>query len=142
MLKKEPRREELLVNMTPMIDVMIFLIIFFLAATNFAEIEREQEILLPEAKGTTGSLSRSLDRKLVINIKKDGAVVIDGKSCSVEQLKSVLAHRRASLKDTLKVEIRADKRTLHGDVAAVLVLVREAGIATPSIDTKQATLEP
>jgi biopolymer transport protein ExbD len=46
------------------------------------------------------------------------------------------------LKDALKVEIRADKRTLHGDVARVLAMVREAGVIRPAIDTRQVTLEP
>jgi len=135
------KREDLLINMTPMIDVMIFLIVFFLAATNFAEIEREQDIHLPVTRGV-GSLSKTLENKIIINVKKDGTVFVLGRKYETDELRAYIASRHASLKDALKVELRADKRTLHGDVARVLAMVREAGVLRPAIDTKQVTLEP
>ena len=140
MIRTQPKREELLINMTPMIDVMIFLIVFFLAATNFAEIEREQDILLPESRGI-GSLSRTADLKITINVKKDGSVFVEQKRLSLEELRALLTRRQAALKRAPRVEIRADKRTPHGEVAKVLVAVRAAGISQPAIDTKQVTLD-
>ena len=142
MLKTEQRREELLVNMTPMIDVMIFLIVFFLAATNFAEIEREHDIKLPETRGGTGSISQSLDKKLIINIKKDGTIIVDGKKLNQEQLKSQVALRRSALKDALKVQIRPDKQAAYEAIAPVLNLLQKAGVSGPAMDTKETTLEP
>jgi biopolymer transport protein ExbD len=142
MLRVEPKREELLINVTPMIDVMIFLIIFFLAATNFAQIEREQDIQLPGTKTTTGSLSKTLDSKVTINIKKDGSFFVKGERLEVDGLKALIARHRTALGDGMKVEIRADERATHGSVAKVLALVREAGVTRPAIDTAQTQMEP
>jgi biopolymer transport protein ExbD len=140
-IRTPARREELLINMTPMIDVMIFLIVFFLAATKFSEIEREQDVQLPEA-GKVGSLSGMLGDRVMVNVKKDGAVFIDGRSYAVPELKAMVQRRVEVQKGNLKVEVRADRRTLHGDVARVLAALREAGVSRPAIDTKQETLEP
>jgi biopolymer transport protein ExbD len=141
MIRLPARREELLINMTPMIDVMIFLIVFFLAATRFAEIEREQDVQLPVA-GKVGSLSGMLNDRVLINVKKDGSAYVDGRSFNLEELKSLVGRRVGASKTNLKVEVRADRRALHGDVARVLAALREAGVSRPAIDTKQETLEP
>ena len=141
MIRTPVKREELLINMTPMIDVMIFLIVFFLAATNFAQIEREQDIQLPETI-STGSLSRTGDSKITINVKQDGAAFVEGRAYGAEELRELIGRRRARWKDALKVEIRADRRTLHGNVARVLASVRAAGVSRPFVDTKETSLEP
>jgi len=135
------RREELLINVTPMIDVMIFLIVFFLAATNFAEIEREQDIQLPEA-ARVGSLSRILDNKITVNVRQDGTSLVEGRKYDAAELKALVATRHARFKDALKVEIRADWRTPHGEVARVLALVRQAGVSRPVIPTKELPSGP
>jgi biopolymer transport protein ExbD len=135
------RREDLLINVTPMIDVMIFLIVFFLAATNFAEIEREQDIQLPEAS-RVGSLSRILDNKITVNVRQDGTSLVEGRKYGAAELKALVATRHARFKDALKVEIRADRRTPHGEVTRVLALVREAGVSRPMIPTKEFSFGP
>jgi biopolymer transport protein ExbD len=141
LIQGSQRREQLLINMTPMIDVMIFLIVFFLAATKFAEIEREQDIQLPGTRGV-GSLSGVLNNKVVVNVKKDGTVVIEKRVYGLPELKAFIRSRLEVLKDNLKVEIRGDKRASHGDVARVLASLREAGISRPTINTKQEELGP
>jgi len=124
-----------------MIDVMIFLIVFFLAATKFAEIEREQDIQLPGARAV-GSLSGMLSNRVVVNVKKDGTVVVDKREYGLPELKALVRSRLEVLKDGLKVEIRGDKRASHGDVTRVLATLREAGVSRPTINTKQEELSP
>ncbi len=141
MIDTSGRKEELLINMTPMIDVMIFLIVFFLAATQFAEVERQQDIQLPVA-GRVGSLSGMLSGRVIVNVKRDGTVVVERKEYGAEELRALIRRRLETFKDSLKVEVRADRRTLHGDVAKVLAELREAGISRPAINTRQETLEP
>ena len=137
---RSPARSEIAINVTPMIDVMIFLIVFFLAATNFAEVEREQDVQLPGTQGV-GNLSRTLDTKLTINVKQDGSTVVSGKTYDAKDLEALVREHRLRLKEALKVEIRADRRAYHGDVARVLALVRSAGVLRPIIDTRQVSLD-
>ena len=47
MIQMEQEKEDLQLNMAPMIDMIFLLIIFFLTATTFTEREREQDVLLP-----------------------------------------------------------------------------------------------
>lgn len=140
MIRSEKKREDIYINVTPMIDVMIFLIVFFLVATNFAQKEREQDVLLPEARGTK-VLSKALESNLIINVKKDGQVVVNGRKIGERDLQDLIA-RRHEATSALKVKVRADKRTPYGDVATVLATVERAGVSRPYIDTKQDLLEP
>lgn len=133
--------EEIQINVTPMIDLMIFLIVFFLTATTFTQIEREQEVLLPSTRGS-GSLSRALDNNLIINVKKDGTLVVAGRRYGEKDLLAVIAARNSSSNKTLRVKVRGDARAFHGDVARVLALVEEAGVTRSYIDTKVEKLEP
>jgi biopolymer transport protein ExbD len=142
MIQNQRRAEvDIQINVTPMIDLMIFLIIFFLCATTFTQLEREQEVLLPATRGT-GSLSRTLDNNLIINVKKDGETFVSGRKYGEKELESLITDHHARAKGALKVKVRADHRTPYGHVASVLALVERAGVSRPYIDTKQDKLEP
>ena len=142
MIKVEKRSEDLQINMTPMIDMVFLLIIFFLTATTFAEKERELDVLLPSTKGA-GSLSKALEQNIIINVKKDGEIVVAGRLLTEPELVAFVAGRReASAPAPVKVKVRADRRTPHGHVAAVLDGVLRAGVARAYIDTKVLDLEP
>lgn len=141
MIRNDKKREDIYINVTPMIDLMIFLIVFFLAATNFAQKEREQDVLLPEAHGA-GGLSKALENNLIINVKKDGDIIVDGRKYGEKDLQAFIARRREGAKNALKVKVRADKRTPYGNVAAVYAIIERAGVSRPYVDTKQDLLEP
>src|SRR4029453_17306817 len=96
--------EDVQINVTPMIDLMIFLIVFFLTATTFTQMEREQEVILPSTHGS-GSLSRALDNNLIINVKRDGTLVVAGKRYGEEELRAVIAARNADSNHTLRVKV-------------------------------------
>jgi len=140
MIRCDRRTEDVYINVTPMIDLMIFLIVFFLAATEFAQIEREHDILLPQTRGV-GGLSKALENKLVINVKRDGEIIVEGRKCREEDLLAFVATRNKGAGNKLKVKIRADKRTPYGNVAAVLAIVEKAGVSAPFINTQQENLE-
>jgi len=141
MIRRESRRDEPQINVVPMIDLMIFLIVFFLSATTFTQREREHEVQLPETRGT-GSLSKALEKNLIINVKKDGNIFVDGRRCSPEELQTIVSRRRSALGTGLKVKVHPDKRTPYQYIADVLTLVEKAGVYGLLFDTKQDTLEP
>jgi len=138
---KRKEEESLQLNMTPMIDMVFLLIIFFLTATTFTQKEREQDVLLPTTSGV-GSLSKALSRNLIINVKKDGGVFVAGRKYAEDDLLLIISTQNAQLNNGLKVKIRADKRTRYGNVARVLAIVEKAGVSRPYVDTKQDFLDP
>ncbi|MBK8269579.1 MAG: biopolymer transporter ExbD [Planctomycetes bacterium] len=60
-----------IVDLTPVIDMVFMLLIFFLVATTFQQAEREMKIALPHASAA-GPISLSL-REIVVNVDATGA---------------------------------------------------------------------
>ena len=143
MIEMEQEKEDLQLNMAPMIDMIFLLIIFFLTATTFTEREREQDVLLPSNRNP-GSLSRNMDNNIIINVKQDGALFVLGEQISAEQLVGMLRQRKTELekkKAKLKVQIRPDKRVIYGGVATALEAAERAGIAKPHLISKSLELD-
>ena len=143
MIQMEQEKEDLQLNMAPMIDMIFLLIIFFLTATTFTEREREQDVLLPSNRNP-GSLSRNMDNNIIVNVKQDGALFVLGEKISAEQLVGMLQQRKAELekkKVKLKVQIRPDKRVIYGGVAAALAAAEKAGITKPHLISKTVELD-
>jgi biopolymer transport protein ExbD len=140
MIQKPRKHEDLLINMTPMIDVMIFLIVFFLAATNFAQVERQQDVELPETR-PGGALSTTLDSTLIVNVKKDGQIYVAEKKLSDAELTDLVSRRHEVFKSALRVDVRGDQRAAHGDMCRVYRAIRRGGVARPAIILKETTFE-
>lgn len=68
-------------NITPMIDVVFLLIIFFLVASYFARSEQSRSVELPEARKGQPDNQSSL-RRLTITIEKEGKLSIGGQLLS------------------------------------------------------------
>ena len=142
MLRVEHRGEDdLQINMAPMIDMVFLLIIFFLTATTFTQKEREQDVLLPLTK-STGSLSKALERNLIINVKKNGDAFVAGRQYEKDKLQALVASQNERSGRTLKVMIRGDRRASWGSVAEIFKLVARAGVARPYVDYKEEQLGP
>ena len=139
MIRTEKRARSVELNMAPMVDMIFLLIIFFLTATTFSEKEREQDVLLP-SNSLPGSLSRSLDNHLIINVLEQGGIRVAGQTLELAQLFEFVKERRSRSRQALKVQVRADKRTAYGNVARVLEAVERAGVQKPYIVTKLVEL--
>ncbi len=80
--------EEPGINLTPMIDIVFLLLIFFMVGTRFTEMEREFKIQLPsvsEAQPLT-----SLPDEITINVSSDGELQVDGVEMTLQELENRL----------------------------------------------------
>ncbi len=97
--KSEDSENEVELNMTPMIDVVFLLIIFFMVVSELSTLNLE-EIELPLADESEVLKSEKLDaRHIICNVREDGTIRIQGNSYKKEQLA-----------DYLKVEADAEER--------------------------------
>lgn len=131
MARSEKRVE---VNITPLIDVVFLLLIFFMVSTTFNR-ESELQIALPEA--SAGSVEMP-DQALEIVIAKDGSTVIAGKplaDTNAATVRQALAEALREQPDRLVV-IRADGETAHQAVITVMDAARRQGIAKLSFATQ------
>jgi len=95
-------------NLTPIIDVVFLLLIFFLVATRFDQQEREISTRL--AKVAKAQPMSSPPGELVVNINAKGEYVVVGQNVPADQLEPFLSGQVEKNPSTLKVQIRADER--------------------------------
>ena len=112
-------------SLTPLIDVVFLLLIFFLVATRFAEEERELEVALPDASEAKALSERP--SQLFINIDRQGHYYVTGKLLNVEQLSKVLK-RAYNNNPHVPVLVRADKSCRWEPVVGAMNLCLKAGI--------------
>jgi biopolymer transport protein ExbD len=120
------------IDLTPVIDMVFLLLIFFLVTTTYHQVEREMQIALPEAE-SSAPISVAL-RELVINVSDDGAVYIAGQQHSLDELRALVSSA-VEANPKQKVSVRGDRNATYGDVAQVLDICKGAGIAEPFLDT-------
>lgn len=113
-------------SVTPLIDVVFLLLIFFLVSTRFAEEERSIEIELPAASQSLPLTSEP--REMFINIDKQGQFFVDGTFQHPEQIEALLRQAVANNPLTQTVVIRADKSTDWQFVLTAFDLCKKVGI--------------
>ncbi len=112
-------------NLTPMIDIVFLLIIFFMVGTKFSELERSIDLHVPEVTDH-GALTAAPERK-VVNVYRDGRIELDQQRVNLDVLRDRLASARSQYAD-LGVLVRGDGKVPYQNVAAVLNACTQAGI--------------
>ncbi len=121
------RSGELGFNMTPMIDVVFLLIIFFLVSSHLARQETQMALPLPGAD--SGEAAPQDERpRVTINVRGDGTLMLAGHRVQAEQLQQRLRQRLADSGASLEVRIRGDRQVPYGSVEPVMLACARAGI--------------
>jgi biopolymer transport protein ExbD len=123
-------------NLTPMIDVLFLLIIFFMVATTFGDLERNLELQVPQVAETGDT--KSPPQPLVISVYADGRLEFDGQTISTEALTAKLAAVRSRQTDP-SVIIRGDAACAFQHIAAALAACRAAHISELGITVRAAS---
>ena len=124
--------DELTLNLTPMIDVIFQLLIFFMVATAFLDPERELEVELPEA--SSGQVVDEPLDEIVINVMRDGRLLVSGEEVREGALPALLAHAAQRDPET-PVTIRGDRLVHHERVVGVMDACGSAGLFNLAIGT-------
>lgn len=125
-LKTSSSEELPTVNLTPMIDVVFLLIIFFMVGTQFTQSEHELPLKLPGVGGLNAMVPAPDRRE--ITVTAEGSIVFDGQTLSAEQLVAKLQTLRARYPD-LRVAVRADGDVKYQSVANVMWAASQAGVS-------------
>lgn len=113
------------INMTPVIDMVFLLLIFFLVASQFSEEERALKVVLPSA-----SEARPLTmapKEVFVNINDQGQYFMDGRVMLIDEVEAVLRQAVANNPANQSVIIRADKRVGFDAVVAVMNACNKVG---------------
>jgi biopolymer transport protein ExbD len=124
------------VNLTPMIDMVFLLLIFFLVATRFEEEERSLDVNLPQASEAMPVSARP--RELFVNVDVQGRYFLGARQVNAQELESQLRQAATNNPGRQTVVIRADRHCHWQSVVNVVNLCLKAGIR----DYRTTTAEP
>lgn len=120
------------VQMAPLIDIIFLLLIFFMSASIFYQLETELNITVPAANESTET--KRAPGEIIINIRKDGTVVVNQRQLTYKELQGML-RRISELYSGQPIIIRADKDAYHKYVVKVLDICAGAQIWNVSFAT-------
>jgi biopolymer transport protein ExbD len=124
------------INLTPMIDIVFNLIIFFMVSTRFTEMERKVDLTVPQVANHQ-SLA-DIPKSRAINVYRDGRITLDGAAVTLRELTDQLAAVQRQ-DGHQNVVVRGDADGPFQNVAAVFSACQKAGIAEMGISVRLAS---
>jgi len=126
-------------ELTPMIDVVFLLMIFFLVASKLDEADRFIDVVLPQASAAKPLTSRP--REFLININQAGNYFVGARPIAIEELRALVRQAAADNPQRQKVIVRADENVAHKFVVAAMNACVEAGIEDYQVQSASAEEE-
>ena len=128
---RREQEENYSLELTPLIDVVFLLLIFFMVSTEFVDFSRRMDITLPTSKAASDD---EVVKNLEIEMTKDKKIYIRGRRTNLEQLEASLAKLRKP--QDVKTIIRADEEIEYGFVVKVMGLLQAAQVTDISVAVK------
>lgn len=113
--------EDAAIDMTPMLDIVFIMLIFFIVTTSFVK-EAGIEVLKPKASNSKSNKSGNI----FIAIKPNGDVWMDKRQVDIERVAANI-ERMLAEQPTDTVIVQADKDAKHGVVVKVMDAIKSAG---------------
>ena len=121
--------EETLMDLTPIVDVVFNLLIFFALSLNFSQITSSINIKLPKAK----SSEIVTEKQVVVSIEKGNKIYINDRKLFIDQIPNYLD----DISKDKVVVIKADEGIDHGFVVQVMDLIKRSGFNKLGIAVKK-----
>ena len=122
-------------NMTPMIDVVFLLIIFFLVSSHLARQEHRLPLDLPVAASYAPLNPEK--KVLTISVDLNSRIQVGGKEVDVSELKQIIGEYRSNQGDSTAVRIRTDGAVQYRYVEPILREAAKLGISDAAIAVKE-----
>ncbi len=128
----ERRRDQVRIEIIPMIDVMMFLLVFFVLISINVLPAIGQKVALPGSAHPTKLVE---PKRVTVTITKDGAYELEGEPVGLDQLTGRLRDRQMP-ETPLAVVINGDRASMLQNLVDVLDALKAAGVANASIISK------
>ncbi len=118
-------------NMTPMIDIVFLLIIFFLVSSHLAQQEVQLELDLPSALSGESAEGDSA-RRLVVNVlehqRPEGQIMVGDNVMGSDRLAELVAHESDRFEGRVEIRIRSNRYVPYRVVEPILLACARAGV--------------
>jgi biopolymer transport protein ExbD len=130
---KRREREKLIsaINITPLTDVMLVLLVIFMVTTPFL-IQGNIKINLPSAQSKS---DESADKSIIVGITAEGRIYLNGAEMTDDAALSNGIKDAIAKTGNNTVIIEGDKMAFHGEMVKIMGLAREAGAGKLAITT-------
>ena len=126
-LYRKTHKKELDVNIAPLIDVILLLIIFFMTVSQITKTEAEP-LDLPQAERTK-DIEKEENKRVIITIRQDGSVSVLGEAQTLEQIQSLLKEEKTRREAAdIRVLIRGDANAEWQSIEKIVALCRDEGL--------------
>lgn len=132
---KIPKDEGVQVDLTPVIDMVFLLLIFFLVATKFADIERDVRVHPPSSRHARPITA--IPEELVVNVTADGSLLVAGRQRSIDEIGRLLK-TATKTNPHQSVVIRGDRNAVLHHAVGVLDLCEKYHVERTYLTTQQA----
>ena len=138
-VRDEGRKVNSNINVTPMVDVMLVLLIIFMVITPM--LTNKVNVTLYNSKNAVTMEDASKDDATVIAVTRDGRVFLGSNQISLDKLGAAVTDRLQN-KTNKVVYFRADDRAHYGTVEDAIDAVRTSGVEEVGLLTDQNTAGP
>ena len=123
--------ENFSLDLTPLIDVVFLLLIFFMVSTVFVDFKRLMDISLPSSKSSVPSETL---KPVKVELTVDKQIFLNGEKINLREFETALSKIDASKKNT--AVIRADKNLPYGDVIKIMGMLQSVQILDIAVAVK------
>jgi biopolymer transport protein ExbD len=119
------------INITPMVDVILVLLVIFMVTANFLKKE-SININLPKVQASDPNVSQSVQ----VALTRDGKILLEGQSITEEKLISTL-ERDIKFRPNMRLTLSADEKLAYGTIMKLMGVIRKSGVSRVALSVKK-----
>ena len=116
------------INITPMVDVILVLLVIFMVTANFLKKE-SININLPKVQAADPNVAQ-------VAITRDGKILLEGQSTTEEKLFANL-QRDSKFRPNMRLTLSADENLSYGTITKLMGIIRKAGVTKIALSVKK-----
>ncbi|MBK8394796.1 MAG: biopolymer transporter ExbD [Leptospiraceae bacterium] len=119
------------INITPMVDVILVLLVIFMVTANFLKKE-SININLPKVQAADPNVAQSVQ----VAITRDGKILLEGQATTEDKLFANL-QRDSKFRPNMRLTLSADENLSYGTITKLMGLIRKAGVTRIALSVKK-----
>lgn len=119
------------INITPMVDVILVLLVIFMVTANFLKKE-SININLPKVQAADPNVAESVQ----VAMTKTGGILLEGKDIQIAALIKNL-ERESKIKPNMRLTLSADESLPYGKITELMGIIRKAGVTRIALSVKK-----
>ncbi|MFT5451369.1 MAG: biopolymer transport protein ExbD [Enterobacterales bacterium] len=127
MIRKKAKAEDAEIDMTPMLDVVFIMLIFFIVTTSFV---KESGVTVDKPYAPTAQKKKNAS--IFVAIKEDGTIWVSKKEIDVKNLRGLIEDIKLENPDG-QVVVQSDKRAKNGILLKTIDAIKAAGVKDVSV---------